>query len=389
MPPTTNLPYEVIDSDGHVRLPGEDWWKPYLPKRYWDWAPALVTKTDGSKHRYAEGRLLPPPLPLPVKSMAGSTSVGGFMVPGGWRLENPESVSVAEARRLGGAVPKDRLAAMDKDDIAIAYLYPSELLSLPYVLSSSAFALAIQRAHNDWLADYCNADPHRLRGVALVPQQDLVLATEEMQRVRKKDMHAVMLRPNPIAGQNIDHRNYERVWSAAEHLHSAVGLHEGFGLTVPRAGVERCHNFFQGHVVSHPVEHMLAALALITGGVFQRHPKLRLGFMESGAGWAPFWLNRMDEHHEKLHRFYPEMEEKPSVTFRRQCFLGIEPDDHLLPHLIDFGLGDALLFSSDFPHFDAAYPGSVAALAGRTDLADNTKRKALRDNALRFYGVKR
>ncbi|MBI2867367.1 MAG: amidohydrolase family protein [Chloroflexi bacterium] len=111
--------------------------------------------------------------------------------------------------------------------------------------------------------------------------------------------------------------------------------------------------------------------------------------MESGAGWAPFWLNRMDEHYEKLHRFYPEITEEPSATFKRQCFLGVEPDDHLMPQMVDSGLEDTLIFSSDFPHFDAIFPGSAAALADRNDLSPEAKRKALRDNGLRMYGVKK
>ena len=111
--------------------------------------------------------------------------------------------------------------------------------------------------------------------------------------------------------------------------------------------------------------------------------------MENGAGWAPFWLNRIDEHYEKLRRFYPEIKEEASETFKRQCFLGVEPDDHLIPHMVDFGLEDTLIFSSDFPHFDAIFPGSVAALADRDDLSPVVKRKTLRDNALRMYGVKK
>jgi predicted TIM-barrel fold metal-dependent hydrolase len=151
--------------------------------------------------------------------------------------------------------------------------------------------------------------------------------------------------------------------------------------------VERCHNWLQAHAFEHPVEHMSACMLLITTGVLQRYPRLRIGFLESGAGWAGFWLHHLDEHYEKWHRFYPGLDELPSVYFQRQCFLGVEPDYALMPHLIAQGLGDTLLFSTDFPHFDAIFPGSAAALYTRTDLAEEQKRKILRDNALRFYGA--
>ena len=275
---------------------------------------------------------------------------------------------------------------MDIDGIGVAYLYPSLITSLIAAINSAAFASALVHAYNDWLLEYCSVDLHRLRPVALVPQQDLVLAVEEMGRMVSKGVNAIMLRPNPVLGMTISHPNYERVWSAAEEMGVVIGIHEGLGVhwAVPEAGVDRCRTVMQAHIVSHPVEHMLACLMLVTDGVLERYPHLRVGFMESGARWAPFWLNRMDEHWEKglMGRTTPE---RPSFYFKRQCFLGVEPDDHLMSQMVDFGLGDAWS-SSDFPHFDAIYPGSTATLLDRDDLGDSLKRKILHDNAVRMYG---
>ena len=348
-----SVDYEVVDADGHIELP-DGWWQPYLPAKYREWAPSL-------QGRGAEGREFTrhwPDPPAPTRN------------------------------HPGGADPHARLAAMDLDGVDVAYLYPSQVLSVMPTLKSSAFALALAQAYNEWLLDYCSVDPHRLRPVALVPQQDLVLAVEEMERVAARGVRAVMLRPNPVLDVNIDHPNYERVWAAAQAAELTIGIHEGAG-GLPRgaqAGVDRCHTFSQVHVVCHPFEHMLACLLLLTGGVLERHPRLRVGFMESGAGWAPFWLNRMDEHWEQPHSGRPTPE-PPSFYFVRQCFLGVEPADHLLPQMLEFGLGDSLVYSSDFPHFDAVWPGSAAALLDRTDVADAAKRKVAHDNALRMYGV--
>lgn len=293
------IDYEVIDGDGHTIFPSDEWWKPYLEKRYWEWAPKNVAGPGGRVVLMAEGRPYPTPMDLPggatMSDARGGTGLGvGLMIPGAWRIPDPKDVTPEEARRLGGAEPGDRLKAMDQDGIAVAYLYPSELLSLPYALHSSAFAAALLRANNDWLVDYCAADPHRLRPVALLPQQDLILAVEELVRVREKGVRAVMVRPNPIAGQNLDHPNYERLWAAAQELDVAIGIHEGFGATLPRLGVDRAQNWMQAHAIEHPAEHMSASMLLITSGVLQRYPKLRVGFMESGAGWAGFWLHHLD-----------------------------------------------------------------------------------------------
>lgn len=379
--------YETVDADGHTVLGSYDWWKPYLEKKYWEWAPKPVLEPNQEGNVLCEGRLYK--LPMPYPGTNEKSSLGGLMTPGGWQLDDLSSVSVAEGRKAGGANPEDRLEAMDADEVSIAYLYPSELLSLPWAVLSASFAMALARAYNDWLQDYCSTNPHRLRGAAIIPQQDLVLALEEMKRVRKIGLQTIMLRPNLIGGITFQHKNYEPIWAAAQDMDMGIAVHEGFGVEMPTIGWDRTQNWMQAHALQHPAEHMAACMVLITGGVFQRYPKLRMAFLENGAGWAPFWLDHMDEHYEKWHRFYPGLDEKPSLFFKRQCYLGVEPDYGLIPHLVEFGLGHTLVFSTDFPHFDAIYPGSVATMANRDDMTDELKRQVLRDNALRLYGVKK
>lgn len=381
--PPKAVDYETVDGDGHTTSFDAEWWKPYLDKKYWEWAPKYV---DGVCQ--AEGRAYPMPHPLPGQQ---DGQIGGLMTPSGWRLKDLNEVSAEEARVLGGHKPEDRIKAMDRDGVDVAYLYPSELLSLPWALHSSAFAMALSRAHNDWLHDYCAIDRYRLRPAAIIPHQDVVLAVEELERVRKLGYQVVMVRPNLCLGLDLDHKNLDRFWATAQDLELAIGVHEGFSQgsdTMPRMGEHRTHSWFQLHAYEHPAEHMMACMLMITGGVMERFPRLKVGFMESGAGWASFWLHHLDEHHEKLYRFYPELPSlRPSEYFMRQCFLGVEPDYERMGDLIDSGYEDCLVFSSDFPHFDAIFPGSVAACANRDDLTDGQKRKILRDNALRMYGV--
>ena len=168
----------------------------------------------------------------------------------------------------------------------------------------------------------------------------------------------------------------------------AVLFHEGYGVAnIPRIGVERVNNTMQGHMVSHPFEHMMAVLLLITGGVMERFPRLHFGFMESGASWAPFWLNRMDDHAKMFAKDHQQLPEKPSYYFKRQCFLGIDAEDPLLPTLIESGLGDNLLFTSDFPHFDAPFPGTVDVFLDRSDISEKVKKSILFDNGTRLFGL--
>ena len=123
-PPKVSLDYETIDGDGHTSGIEPGWYKNYLPEKYWDWAPKSV---DGVTH--AEGRAFPMPYPLPGV---------GLGTPSGWKLKDLNEVTPEETQKRGGRDPKDRLKTMTSDGVDIAYLYPTELLVMPWALSSSA-----------------------------------------------------------------------------------------------------------------------------------------------------------------------------------------------------------------------------------------------------------
>ncbi len=86
----------------------------------------------------------------------------------------------------------------------------------------------------------------------------------------------------------------------------------------------------------------------------ERHPNLRVAFLEAGCGWLPYWLWRLDEAEYKhlAWEVKDNVKMKPSEYFRRQCFVSIEPDEPYLPEIIKYIGDDNLLFGSDFPHID-------------------------------------
>jgi predicted TIM-barrel fold metal-dependent hydrolase len=382
----------VVDCDQHAVLPGDDWWTPRLPERYSSWMPVYRVDERGERKLFVEGRVIEQPTPTlfgkPLADGFFGATEGATLTPGSWREEKPEAISPADALRRGGVDAPVRLEVMDREGIEQAFIFPSKILGLMPALTSSSFALAVARAYNDWMFDYCSAAPDRLRPIAVVPQQDLVLACEEAERAHARGVCCIHLRPNTVAGMNLSHPAYDRLWSTCERLGLAAMIHEGYGLAkIPRVGVERVRTTLQGHAVSHPFEHMMACLLLITDGVFERFPRLHVAFMESGAGWAPFWLHRLDEHAEVFKSDHtPRLPEKPSTYFKRQCFIGVEPGEPFLRHLLDFGLEDTLLFTTDFPHFDAAYPGGVQKLRDRTDVSERQKELMLWRNAARLFG---
>ncbi|MBI3076934.1 MAG: amidohydrolase family protein [Deltaproteobacteria bacterium] len=152
------------------------------------------------------------------------------------------------------------------------------------------------------------------------------------------------------------------------------------------AGTERFENYFFTHLVGHPFEQIIALACMTAGGVLERHPGLRVVFLEAGCGWAPYWLERLDEHYEVMHTLVPELPRKPSEYVRRgQCYFSCEGEEAGLPEVLGRLGEDVLVFASDYAHFDSKFPKSVKIMLERADLSEGAKRKILRENAARLY----
>jgi predicted TIM-barrel fold metal-dependent hydrolase len=181
---------------------------------------------------------------------------------------------------------------------------------------------------------------------------------------------------------------YEPFWAAAEDLDFAIGFHEGAGGGMPQVGVDRFEGRGARHIISHTMEMMLACLAVIWGGVVERHPKLRVGFLESGGGWIAPWLDRMDRHFDDQGFNDSGLKTRPSELFQRNCWISFEPVEGSLKVLADYVGPNKIMWATDYPHPDGFFPGApkmVERLLEGTSPA--TKRQVLAEGAKSFYGL--
>jgi len=149
-------------------------------------------------------------------------------------------------------------------------------------------------------------------------------------------------------------------------------------------GVQRFKTRLEVHALTHPLGQMIAVDCLTVGGVLHRFPKLRVGFMESGAGWIPYWLERLDEHWELMPEQAPAIDRKPSEYFRSSCFISCESGEAMLPYVVKELGDDNILYASDYYHWDCSFPDTVKKLAERTDVGERTKKKIFTDNPARL-----
>jgi uncharacterized protein len=365
-----HVPTAVIDADGHVVEPLAAW--DPLPEIY---RPTIHRDNHGFEHvTVGDKEILAVPL-------------GTLATPGSDFADTDRYTPLSEAQP-GGSDPVARLADMDTEGIDQAVLYPSVGLYC-WALTDPAAATAVAAAYNDWLSGYCAADPTRLFGAAMLPMQDPDAAVREFRRaVEELRFKAAFVRPNPCMGRSLSDQAYQPVWRVAEELGVPVGIHEGSSVIVPTLGSDRPFNPLILHAVSHSFEEMLACAQLIALGTLERHPSLSIVFLESGGGWVPFWLERLDEQAETFGGFCPHMPLRPSEYFARQCAISFEVDEATLPALLPFIGDERVVWGSDYPHHDATFPGAVAALRRTMEpIAVDSQARILGANARRIYGL--
>jgi uncharacterized protein len=383
----TDKPEVVIDGDGHVIEVNETYER--IDPRYRHRRPLYTEVSRGNIVRLVDGKVWGP------QTESGFVGVNGNLFPPGGKA--------VHYRRMGTYNPWARLTDMDRDQIDVAVIYPTDELPLTVTLDAG-FAAARARAYNDWLHGYCQVSPQRLKGIGLVALQDLDVAIEEMRRaVTELGMVGIQIGCTVREDTLLSDPRLRPFWAAAEHLDVAIAVH---GPALPSLfrsyfDVNRPDHMLEASHMAHTFAQMLACSNIVTSGVLERFTKLRVAFLEAGAGWVPYWMHRMDEYNEVAPERWPHISARPSDYIKSgRVFFSCEPGDEFIPLFLEHVGEEAMLFASDYLHFDALfvgekrgdgepYPGTVVTLLGRKDVPDSAKRKMLLDNSLRFYGLDR
>jgi len=288
-----------------------------------------------------------------------------------------------------GFDPPAMLRALATQGIGFAALLPSFSLHVPYTEGLAPdLSLGLARAYNRWITGYAADGDKRLLAVAVAPLHDPAgIEREICHSVAKEGARAVMVRPNPVFGRALHCRDHDRFFSALEDLEVPMLLHEGRGGQHHFAG-DRFDTWYATHVVSHPFEMMLAVLGLIVEGVFDRHPRLRVGILESGTGWLPWWLHRIDEHHALFGpQERPNMALKPSEYFAKHCVIASDSDDDFVAATVRAVGADHVAWSSDFPHLEAKWPDGAQFFQSHSGLDRGELDSVLWSTPCRLYRV--
>jgi predicted TIM-barrel fold metal-dependent hydrolase len=291
-------------------------------------------------------------------------------------------------RNLGGTLGKpatkveERLAAMDTQEIDTAVLFPTTGLGIGRVREPQ-FQAALCRAYNDFISDYCKASP-RLKAVANLPVNDPAECARELNRaVTKLGLCGGMLAAQAHR-KNLGSQEYYPLYEEAQRLNTPISIH-AFGGDEP--GSEVFDQFICLHTTGHPFPVLRQLTAMVFGGIPEKFPKLKIGYLEVGCGWLPYWAERMDEEWEKRGKVEaPLCKKKPSeYLFSENSYYGCEPEEKMISYVVNEIGSKTLMYASDYPHWDMSWPESGSILWAREDISLEAKKDILLNNAKRFY----
>lgn len=377
--------YYIIDCDRHVMEPA-DIWEKYLEPGFESFGVrstgpfTLTTIVNG--RRWGGGA---PVLPGVDRETGGA---GGFGRNPQWRAKFKRAMY----RNFDNVAYLDD---MDREGVDQAVLFSSIGLYFCWVDDmDQALSAAMCRAYNNWLHDYCSIDSDRLKGVCLLPLQNPDLAEKELNRaINDLGMVGVFWRPNPLNEREVTNADYDGIYAQCAESGLAICFHEGQSTTLRQFAKGRVDTRFGRHSCSHPMEQMGAVVRTISEGVFDRYAGLNIAFMESGAGWLPACLERLD-HLWDVPQYREQFlcAERPSTYFKRgsasiSCEAG-EPTTSMVGAVAG---EDCLMWASDYPHPDCLeyFPDTFGGILANDSLSDEFKRKILADNPARVFNLER
>jgi uncharacterized protein len=243
------------------------------------------------------------------------------------------------------------------------------------------------RAYHRHMAEFCGQYPSRLKGLIMASTRDVDAAVQEIREWGDAPW-AAAVKPQVHQDVPADHPSLEPIWRAAADRDLPIVHHSSTWNPPYYPGYDDLwDNIFLGRLASHPWGAMRFVASFIGGGIYDRYPNLRMGVLECGFGWLPFWGRRMDEQYRYVGST-AELRHKPSEYLssgRFFCSIEHQEGEDMFNTVTGF-LGDGvLMYASDYPHSECQFPESIDNILAWSSLKPETRQKLLWDNANRFF----
>jgi predicted TIM-barrel fold metal-dependent hydrolase len=393
--PETLQGLKVIDADTHYTEP-HDLWTSRVPAKYRTKVPYVEDNGQGGKAwKFNDGEVLVPS--AGASSVIRKDKTKSAMLD--WDLQSG-SLGILDAHPACYD-PEARLELMDEQGVWAHVIYPNATGFSAHKLVGLAdqkLASLILSIYNDAVAELQAGSGGRLFPQALIPFWDLPAALKEVERTHfelKLTGITMSSEPHSAGMPDIVDHHWDPLWDLCESLGITVNFHVGaseFSLQVFESGTWPSLKQLPKIIVGCSLLelHNAQVLAnLLASDLLVRFPKLQFVSVESGIGWIPYILERLE--YQLLETSLDGNvwgQASPTELFHRQvsaCFWFEESAPSRLLDVIGF---DNVLFESDFPHSTCLYPNPVEhAIKVLEPWGPEVQRKVLSENAARLYGI--
>jgi len=280
---------------------------------------------------------------------------------------------------------ESRIQDMDDEGTDTHFCIPTAWTSLVGHPDPS-IEVNIIRAFHRHMANFSGNHPDRLQSMIVASARDVDAAVQEI-KSWGKSRWAVAVMPLVTKDIPADHPSLDPIWKAAVD-HDLPIAHHSFTWTPPYfpGAFDLWDNVFLGRLASHPWGAMRFIASVIGGGLMDRYPDMRVGTLECGFGWLPFWGKRMDEQYAYVGSTQ-ELKMKPSEYLksgRYFCSVERHEGDDMFRMVSSFLGDDVLMYASDYPHSECQFPETVENFLA-WQMKPEQRQKLMAGNADRFF----
>jgi predicted TIM-barrel fold metal-dependent hydrolase len=377
-PTSADLGYWLLSSDTHIIEPA-DLFTTRMAAKYRDVAPQLMV-VDGMERWSADKMPLHP-------STAAFAPGDRFLPPEERPVRSP---LFAECIEDCAYVMKDWIDANERDGVWGGVVFPSGTLAF-YGVRTTELLDEILRVYNDWIEEFAAPASDRIKPVGLVNTDDVPRAVRAIEELKARGFSGVMLPVRVQDGHTYDSPEYEPLWETIEGLGLPMSMH----IVCHRTPGDASQILGSGVRMAVPISsgdfHVRVSLTdLIYGGVFERHPDLKVLSVEHEGSWVFHFMQRLDWHYQNnrfmqnAHRFPDGV--LPSDYLRRNVVICFSEDPFLVQNRHLIGV-DNLSWGSDFPHSESLFSMSEASVASQLEgVPDDERLKIAVTNTARLYG---
>jgi predicted TIM-barrel fold metal-dependent hydrolase len=379
MPHNDTRPF-VVDMDSHVLEPA-DLWENYLEPRYRDRAIRIRLNADGREELIVDNQVL----------MSGRlASLGGVEHDAAALFMQPD-IPYQQACPPASYDTAARVALLDEWGVDAGVVFPT-IGILWDKADDPELAMAYARAYNNWQWDFASPALNRIVPIAQIPLYDVDLALAELKRCLKLGFKGMFLAPEPVGGKRPSHPDFDPLWAelTAADLPICIHLIVRFNRSVNSASAmwwdntREPMNVLFAFGIGGTMQLLPATAALVCDGLFDRFPTLKVAIVESGAGYAAYLMDRLDEKFDRFGALAP-IRRRPSEYLRENFWFTMDPSERSIDAQCDLLGEEHFVWGSDYPHIDSHIDAVAEVETALATMTPERRARVLGGNARALF----